>query len=207
MSSDSADVLRRRYDPPPAYSERDDGNNLNNGHNQSARTSTRPLNNEHLAYQMFTSLPSFAQAALSFVKYAFTWLFYKGLFALLLLTPIGPIWLLYQKGLVIISYIPIAIQFAKDMGVIGKKCYDDAIHKNGYMDSKQLKRDLRAALLRALGYEYKKAEELDEEMKDDNEDEREALQYDSTSKERFRDSVVYTVTLGNYPTYLTNRGI
>jgi hypothetical protein len=208
MSSDSADVLRqRRHSPPPAYSETDGhSNDMNNGPNRRDRTSTRPPN-EHLAYQMFASLPAFAQAALSFVKYVLTWLFYKGLFGLLLLTPIGPIWLLYQKGLVIISYIPIAIQFAKDMGTIGKKCYDDAINKTGYMDSKQLKRDLRAALLKALGYEYQKSEDLDDEIKDDSEDQREALQWDSTSKERFRDTVVYTVTLGNYPTYLTNRGI
>jgi hypothetical protein len=208
MSSDSADVLRqRRHSPPPPYSETDGhSNDMNNGPNRRDRTSTRPPN-EHRAYQMFASLPAFAQAALSFVKYVLTWLFYKGLFGLLLLTPIGPIWLLYQKGLVIISYIPIAIQFAKDMGTIGKKCYDDAMNKTGYMDSKQLKRDLRAALLKALGYEYQKSEDLDDEIKDDSEDQREALQWDSTSKERFRDTVVYTVTLGNYPTYLTNRGI
>jgi hypothetical protein len=205
MSSDSADVLtQRRNEPPPPYSERDE-NVYNGSANQSDRTS--PRTDEHLAYQMFASLPSFVQAAISFAKYVITWLFYKGLFGLLLLTPIGPIWLLYQKGLAILDYIPIAIQFAKDMGAIGKKCYDDAMTKNGYMDSKELKRDLRAALLRFLGYEYQKSEQLDEDMKDEGEDEREALRYESTVKERFRDTVVYTITLGNYPTYLQNHGI
>jgi len=212
MSSDSGDVLTRRInEPPPPYSERDEnvynGGANRSGTNRQSDGTSRPRTDEHLAYQMFASLPAFAQAGISFAKYVVTWLFYKGLFGLLLLTPIGPIWLLYQKGLDIISYIPIVIQFAKDMGSIGKKCYDDAMNKNGYMDSKELKRDLRAALLRLLGYEYQKSQQIDDEMKDDTEDEREALRTESTVKERFRDTVVYTITLGNYPSYLQNHGI
>ena len=113
-------------------------------------------------------------------------------------TPLYPVYLAYQKGTNVLSFIPIAGEFVKNMFVIGYRCIEDLISKNGYMLN-QLQYDIRRTFWSLLGYEYAGSTSTVriEEIEEDNEP---VIDRSSSSiSKRALDSAIYATTLGNYP--------
>uniref|UniRef100_A0A914YNR2 Uncharacterized protein n=1 Tax=Panagrolaimus superbus TaxID=310955 RepID=A0A914YNR2_9BILA len=151
-------------------------------------------NNGNFLTQIFWFIYTLFTSPLTILAKAGLWI----VSTILMFTPLYPVYLLFQKGTNVFSWIGNFIGFLKDLLAIVYNCAADVSNNRGYMTHK-LPADIRRAFSKLLGYQSNNNEVID-----DDEDYR--VRGDGLKK-RAMNAAMYATTMGNYPKNLSGRGV